>query len=289
MTKPNKFARRPRGVVRQFSIRERLYAVAFVSGDTKALQEQITWASGRPDEYRAVNWQTQGSSFNGEWDKSEEYRSRAEELALHAEAKEVVAGYMADQAVRAAWLGQFSQAVKLSDDALKLEHTRTVLSSAALALSLAGEATKAQLLVAELQQKYPKDTRVNQLWLSEIIAARELQKGNAKGALDLLEATTRYEAIGGFVPQTLRCIAYLKLNQGAQAASEARKILEHRGQAPLSLLWPLAHLSLARASVIQGDTAQARKSYQDFFVLWKGANSDLPALIEAKKEYEKVK
>jgi hypothetical protein len=35
--------------------------------------------------------------------------------------------------------------------------------------------------------------------------------------------------------------------------------------------------------------AQARKSYQEFFVLWKGANSDLPALIEAKKEYEKVK
>src|SRR4030095_14030280 len=44
------------------SIRERLYAVAFVNGDGQALQDQLTWASGRPDEYRAVYWQTQTSS-----------------------------------------------------------------------------------------------------------------------------------------------------------------------------------------------------------------------------------
>jgi len=52
---------------------------------------------------------------------------------------------------------------------------------------------------------------------------------------------------------------------------------------------PLAHLGLARAAVLQGVTAKARKSYQDFLALWKDADADLPALIEAKKEYEKLK
>ncbi|PYS70253.1 MAG: hypothetical protein DMF69_14165, partial [Acidobacteria bacterium] len=47
------------------SIRERLYAVAFFNGDAQGLQEQLTWANGRPDEYRAVNWQMQASSFSG--------------------------------------------------------------------------------------------------------------------------------------------------------------------------------------------------------------------------------
>jgi uncharacterized membrane-anchored protein len=84
-------------------------------------------------------------------------------------------------------------------------------------------------------------------------------------------------------------MAYLKLNQGAQAAAEARRIIEHRGEGTLSLLWPLAHLSVARAAVLQGDTAQAQKAYQDFFALWKNADADLPILIEAKKEYEKLK
>ena len=70
--------------------------------------------------------------------------------------------------------------------------------------------------------------------------------------------------------------------------AEARRILDHRGQGPLSTLWPLAHLALARASAMQGDTAQARRSYQDFFTLWKDADQDIPILIEAKREFERL-
>jgi hypothetical protein len=40
---------------------------------------------------------------------------------------------------------------------------------------------------------------------------------------------------------------------------------------------------------MNGDTAGARKSYQDFFALWKDADSDLPPLVQAKKEYEQLK
>ena len=271
------------------SIRERLYAVAFFNGDAQGLQDQLTWATGRPDEYRAVNWQTQASSFSGEWGNSTEHLMRASEIALRAEAKEVVASYTADQAVRAAWLGQFDEAVKLAEDSLKIERTRNVLASAALALALAGQAAKTQTLIAELEQKYPKDNLVNQLWLPEIQAALELRKENGQGALDLLETTRRYEAAGGFWPQTLRVMAHLKLKQGAQAAAEARRIIEHRGEGTLSLLWPLAHLNLGRAAVLQGDTAGARQSYDQFFKLWANADADLPILIEAKKEYEKLK
>jgi hypothetical protein len=65
--------------------------------------------------------------------------------------------------------------------------------------------------------------------------------------------------------------------------------MDQRGWAPLSLLHPLAHLGLARSAVLQGDTGRARKSYQDFFALWKDADPDNPVLIEAKKEYEKLK
>ncbi len=271
------------------SIRERLYAVAFVNGDAQGLQEQLAWAAGRADEYRAVYWQTQAAAFAGDWRGAEQHLSRATELALRADAKEVVAGYTADQAVRAAWLGQFPQAVKLAQASLQHVRNRTVLSNAALALALAGDVARAQTLIVELEEKYPKDTLVNQLWLPEIKAALELRKGEAQEALALLETTKRFETAGGYVPQTLRAMAYLKLNRGAEAAAEARKILDHRGQGPLSLLWPLAHLSLGRAAILQGDTAQARKAYQDFFALWKDANADLPVLIEAKREFEKLK
>jgi hypothetical protein len=46
---------------------------------------------------------------------------------------------------------------------------------------------------------------------------------------------------------------------------------------------------LGRALALTGDTAGARKAYQDFFALWKDADSDLPALVQARKEYEQLK
>jgi hypothetical protein len=82
--------------------------------------------------------------------------------------------------------------------------------------------------------------------------------------------------------------AYLRLKSGSEAA-KFQKILDRRGEAPLSVLYPLAHLGLARASALAGDVAGSRKAYQDFLALWKDADADLPVLIEAKKEYERLK
>ena len=55
-----------------------------------------------------------------------------------------------------------------------------------------------------------------------------------------------------------------------------------------SPLFPLAHLQLARAYALQGDTAKARTKYQDFFALWKDADPDIPILKQAKSEYAKL-
>ena len=38
----------------------------------------------------------------------------------------------------------------------------------------------------------------------------------------------------------------------------------------------------------QGDTAKAKKAYQDFLTLWKDADPDIPILIAAKAEYAKL-
>ena len=75
---------------------------------------------------------------------------------------------------------------------------------------------------------------------------------------------------------------------GSDAASEFQKILDHRGSQIASYFYPLAQLGLARAAVLAGETAKARKAYQDLFALWKDADPDLALLLEAKKEYGKL-
>jgi hypothetical protein len=69
---------------------------------------------------------------------------------------------------------------------------------------------------------------------------------------------------------------------------EFQKILDHRGWAPRSHLYPFGHLGLARAAVISGDAAKARKAYEAFFTLWKDADDDLPILLAVKQEYAKL-
>ena len=140
-------------------------------------------------------------------------------------------------------------------------------------------------LAEEIGKRYPEDTLLNSIWLPAIRAALELQRGNAAPALEQLQAASRYEAAAEFWPQYLRGQAYLKLGRGAEAAAEFQKILDHRGYAPLSPLYPLAHLGLARAATIANDTAQHRKGYEDFIALWKEADVEFPILRTAKWEY----
>ena len=76
---------------------------------------------------------------------------------------------------------------------------------------------------------------------------------------------------------------------GHEASAEFQKILDHRGLVLNEAIGALAHLGIARAYVLQGDTAKARAAYQDFLTLWKDADPDVPVLIAAKSEYAKLK
>ena len=89
-------------------------------------------------------------------------------------------------------------------------------------------------------------------------------------------------------PVYVRGEAQLAAHNGAAAAAEFQKFLDHRGIVINFPLGALAHLGLARAYALSGDTAKARTAYQDFFALWKDADPDIPILKEAKAEYAKL-
>jgi hypothetical protein len=55
-----------------------------------------------------------------------------------------------------------------------------------------------------------------------------------------------------------------------------------------SPLATLAQLQLGRARAMGGETAAARKSYEDFFATWKNADPDISVLLQAKAEYGKL-
>lgn len=265
------------------------YQIAFAASDTTEMQQQLDWSRGKPDEYVALDWQTQTAAFRGHYHRSQDFSQSSIELATRGDAKEVAARYAVEAALRGGVLAQCSQTKAAIAQSSGLERNNFFFTRGALALALCGDASQAQSFVDEVTKERPHDTLINSLWVPIIRAAIEINRNNPSEAIKFLESARRFEAAAEFWPQYLRGLAYLKLKSGNEAAAEFQRILDNRGQAPLSVLYPLAHLGLARAAVLTGDLSKSRKAYQDFLALWKDADSDLTILQEAKLEYEKVK
>ena len=103
-----------------------------------------------------------------------------------------------------------------------------------------------------------------------------------------LDRAAELIGVGNLNPAYIRGQAYLQAHNGAAAASEFQKILDHRSIVSNFVFGALAHLQLGRAYAMEGDTARAMAEYQNFLTLWKDADPDIPILKEAKAEYAKL-
>jgi len=266
-----------------------LYRIAFVQGDATTMKQQIEWAKGKPDEYSAQNWQAETAAFSGQSRKAREFSDQAFEVAERRDLKEVASQIAVGAAVRDALFGDCRLVKEQTARAIGISHTQLTMVNTGNALAICGEFSQTQTITGELTKRFPKDTILNKVWLPLVQARLELHRGNAAQAIQLLETTRPYEGYALFQIVYLRAQAYLNQQRGADAAAEFQKILDHKGWQPTSPLYSLARLGLARAAALTGDTARARQAYQDFFVLWKDADPDIPILQEARREYEKLK
>ena len=217
---------------------------------------------------------------------------RAVASAERAEEKEVAAGYEAEAAVREALFGNPAEARQRAAAALALSNGRDVQDGAALALALAGDSARAQALADDLGERFPEGTVVQFNYLPTLRAQLALNHGDASKAIEAVQVASPYEfgsvSYSALYPVNIRGQAYLGGHQGREAAAEFQKILDHRGIVLNEPIGALAHLGLARAYSMQGDTVKAKNAYQDFFALWKDADPDIPILIAAKSEYAKL-
>jgi hypothetical protein len=186
-------------------------------------------------------------------------------------------------------VGNARSARQLAAAALKLDLEPQFKVYAAIALARAGDSVGAQKVVDKLKKQFPLDTMIG-YGLDTSAAAVDLSQNHAEKALQSLAPTSQYEYSleWDLYAVYLRGQANLQLHRGKEAAADFQEILDHRGIVGNDLHGALAHLGLARACVLSGDTAKARAAYQDFLALWKDADPDIPILKEAKAEYARL-
>jgi Tfp pilus assembly protein PilF len=278
------------------SLRWWMYYLAFLRGDSAQMAEQLAWGEGKPGaEDPLLSAQSDTEGYYGRLTKARDYSRRAVDSAVRADSKETAALWQVNAAVREAEFGNVGAAKQDISAALALAPGRDVKVLSALALARVGDSARAKAMIEQLEKSDPLNTVLKLYWLPTLKAAIELNGGNSAQALVSLEAAAPYELgepppvqEGTLYPAYLRGQAYLAAHNGSAAATEFQKLLDHRGIVINFSLGALAHLGLARAYAVSGDTTKSRTKYQDFFALWKDADPDIPILKEAKTEYAKL-
>jgi eukaryotic-like serine/threonine-protein kinase len=281
-----------------FILHNSLYALDFLGADSAAMAEQEQWFAGKPDyENDGLALASDTEAYAGHLGKARELTKRAVDSAIRADSKENGAVYLANAALQQAAYGNPAEARQSAAEALKLAPaSQGAEVEAALAFAMAGDTARAESLAQDFGKRFPLDTQMQSLWLPAIQAQLALDRKNPAAALNALQAASPIELGTITFVNNASCLyhvyvrgeAYLAAGQGS-AAAEFQKILDHSGIVWNCWTGALAHLGLARAYAMQGDTAKARAAYQDFFTLWKAADADIPVLIAAKAEYAKLK
>jgi eukaryotic-like serine/threonine-protein kinase len=273
-----------------------LYLVNFLQHDAAGMERQAAGLMGKPAiEDQVLYFESDTAAYGGQFAEARELTRRAAESAQRADEKETAADYDAEAAVREAVVGNATLAKPQAQAALALSNGRDVEAMSAIALALAGDSTQAMRLADDLGKRFPEDTIVQVNYLPMIHAAAALRGNDPGKAIEVLAATAPYEL--GVTTQNLNFLlyaiymrgeAYLAMRQGAAAAAEFQKIIDHPGLVVNEPIGALAHLQLGRAYATAGDSAKAKAAYKDFLTLWKDADPEIPILKEAKAEYAKL-
>jgi tetratricopeptide (TPR) repeat protein len=239
--------------------------------DPAAVSKEIDWFMGKAEEYQSLGEQSQNALIHGEFKKAAALAQQGARLA-EQRGLEGAAGQLLAQV---AGMGEF----RGSCDGVQ--------QIGAVAALLCSDA-EAPLKAAEAQaQERPNDTLLNAVRLPVARATLALQQNQPSKAIEALQPSAPYERAYSQVPY-LRGIAYLRRNEGAAAAAEFQKILDHKG-ANWGVVYPLSYLGVGRAWAQSGDSAKAKTAYQAFFGMWKDADTDLPVLAQAQKEFAALK
>jgi len=263
-------------------IHQRFLEIAYVEDDPAGIAGEVQWFAGKPAEYISLGLQAANRNVHGQRRESHILFRRAVEIALREELRDAASEFEEADA----------HADALSGNCLTVRR----LGRPALALALCGEAAQAEKLAAATSKLFPNGTIWNSVQLPEIRAAIELNRGQPARSLELLSSASPYER--AYLDAVyLRGLAYLRLQKGSEAASEFRKIIDHKGlnwgsrwhDPYWGQFYSLSHLGVARGFALAGDTARARKAFEDFLALWKDADPDIPVLRQAKAEYARLR
>ncbi len=261
-----------------------MFEVAFAQQDQNALARELKWGENNSDDWYFIDRRAAAAATAGKVREAEELFHRSYDLAVHQNLIETGDSILVDQALAESDLGLPAVARATLNRIRKPDSkSDSDLSDIAILRAQWGDPSPAEHFLADHAEE-TLDTLMSNVWLPLVRATLAMQHQKPLDAVAALEPSTPYELADYAVP-TLRGEAYLQAQRPQMAAEEFKKILANPGVDAISTRYPLAHLGLARAFALLSNPAESRNEYEKLFAAWKDADSDVPVLNQARREY----
>jgi len=269
------------------------YRLAFLRGDATGMEQALVELKKIRPGLEVFSLRAEVAVLSGRITSAEELTRQAATVVRERSNTEHAGNLLAELATTLALVGRPEAARAAAAEALKISDSQAVAITAAQLYGRIGPPATARALIDRVAQETPStDTLVNAVGLPLARALLELSAGSAETAIATLRSAEPYDAYD-FSVLHARASAYLAAGHSAEALQEYRKIID-RGRwlsdmtREYRVVYPLAHLGVARAAAAAGDLATSRQAYQGFFKIWKDADAELPVLIAAKQEYARL-
>jgi tetratricopeptide (TPR) repeat protein len=261
------------------------YELAFLDRDAATMAAEHQKVVGRAEEPILAEAESDAAAFEGRMQRSRELRKQAEQLAT---------GRLEEQVLIRALGALYEAAVG------DLNRARATLRAFGASLPVrALEVLGAAAVISHDQPRVdalipapsPDQDQLPGRLMPLVRLLREVDSGDRSATERMPPAVSQDLAPTpgqAFRPAYVRGLIWLHAGDGNRAAVEFQRILDHRGVAPTSPLYPLAYVQQARAFALSGDFAHARQAYEAFLAIWRNGDPDVSILRAARAEYVRV-
>ncbi|HET9762372.1 MAG TPA: hypothetical protein VFR50_02600, partial [Casimicrobiaceae bacterium] len=261
-----------------------LYAIARRAGDVTGADRETAWAAQHPAASGMRYVEAEDAGLHGRFaDMTRMFREVARSEKEGGNAEDAGNTFAYDAVVNS-FAGRTDDAIADAASAAALGHNEIILGSIGVVDARAGRTEAAETSLRTMNRLYPLSTYSIGMY-APIVRGALVARGSPSAAdvTGAMSSGLPYEfgQQASLLAPYLRGLAYMAAHAPDQAASEFQKLIDHVGVDPLSPLYAMGYLGIARADAATGKRDESRKAYQTVMTLWANAERDAPLVRAA--------
>ena len=264
-----------------------LYAIARHAADDAGARREVAWGAQHPSASGMRYVEAEDAGQHGRFSEMTRLFRESARIEHEGGNAESAGNTLAFSAVLNSLTGRTDEAVADAASAAALGQNEIILGSVGVVEARAGRLDAAQASLTSMNRLYPLSTYAIGMYAPMVRGALVARGSPSAAAVtDATSAGLPYEfgQNASLEPPYLRGLAYMAAHAPDLAAVEFQKLIDHVGVDPVSPLYAMGYLGVARANAAMGKRDESRRAYEMLRNFWANGDRDAPLVHAALSE-----